>query len=112
LRRERPDVFQLGQYVPLQAHGKHANHVVPFMRRHASGTIVTIAGRLWMKLGCEAEMLPLGRKAWDDTAIDAGTVTGELSNVLTGEKIAVEDGKIRLAAAFSRFPAALLVPSR
>jgi hypothetical protein len=33
-------------------------------------------------------------------------------NVLTGEAVAVEDGKIRLAAAFSRFPGALLVPAR
>ena len=65
-----------------------------------------------MKLGCEAEALPLGNSVWGDTAIDAGPLTGELSNVLTGEKLTVEDGKIRLAAAFSRFPGALLVPSR
>jgi (1->4)-alpha-D-glucan 1-alpha-D-glucosylmutase len=111
LRRERPDVFRLGHYVPLHAHGSQANHVVAFMRRHASGTAVTIAGRLWMKLGCEAEALPLGKRVWGDTAIDAGPLTGELSNVLTGEKLTVEDGKIGLAAAFSRFPGALLVPS-
>ena len=82
------------------------------MRRHASGSLVSIAGRLWMKLGSEAEVLPVGKQTWGDTAIDAGPLTGELTNVLTGERLAVEDGKIRLAAAFSRFPGALLVPSR
>jgi maltooligosyltrehalose synthase len=82
------------------------------MRRHASGNIVTIAGRLWMKLGIEAEALPLGKQTWGDTAIDAGPLSGKLMNVLTGENLAVEDGKIRIAAAFSRFPGALLVPAR
>ena len=112
LRRAQPEVFKHGQYVPLHAHGSQANHVVAFMRRHASGSLVSIAGRLWMKLGSEAEVLPVGKQTWGDTAIDAGPLTGELTNVLTGERLAVEDGKIRLAAAFSRFPGALLVPSR
>jgi (1->4)-alpha-D-glucan 1-alpha-D-glucosylmutase len=111
LRREQPDVFKLGQYVPLHAHGSRADHVVALMRRHASGNIVAIAGRLWMKLGAKAEALPLGKHTWDDTVIDAGPLSGELMNVLTGEKVAVENGKIRIAAAFSRFPGALLVPA-
>jgi len=49
---------------------------------------------------------------WGDTAIDAGALTGNLLNVLTGETVPVEDGTIRLAAAFSRFPGAVLVPGR
>jgi (1->4)-alpha-D-glucan 1-alpha-D-glucosylmutase len=112
LRREQPDVFKLGHYVPLQAHGSRANHVVAFMRRHASSTVVTIAGRLWMKLGGEAETLPVGKQIWGDTTIDAGPLVGEVMNVFTGEKLPVENGKIRIAAAFSRFPAALLTPAR
>ena len=112
LRRQEPGIYRDGQYLPLQAHGSRASHVIAFMRRHERKSAVTIAGRLWMKLGEEAEMLPLGEKSWGDTAIDAGPLGGGLVNVLTGEAIAVEDGKIRLAAAFSRFPGALLVPAR
>jgi (1->4)-alpha-D-glucan 1-alpha-D-glucosylmutase len=112
LRRAQSDLFSLGQYVPLHAQGERATHVVAFMRRHATATAVTIAGRLWMKLGTEAEAVPAGKPVWGDTAIEAGPLSGDLVNVLTGERVSVEDGKIRLAAAFSRFPGALLVPAR
>jgi (1->4)-alpha-D-glucan 1-alpha-D-glucosylmutase len=112
LRRGQPDVFCFGQYVPLHAHGAQANHVVAFMRRHGGKAMITIAGRLWMKLGAGVEIVPTGKQVWADTAIDAGPLSGTLVNVFTGENVTVEDGKIRLAAAFSRFPGALLVPAR
>ena len=60
LRRSNPDLFTHGQYVPLQVQGQRAGHVVAFMRRHAGTTAVTIAGRLWMKLGAYAGGPPLG----------------------------------------------------
>jgi (1->4)-alpha-D-glucan 1-alpha-D-glucosylmutase len=110
LRRAQPDLFAFGQYVPLHVAGERAAHVVAFMRRHAGTTAVTIAGRLWMKLGVETEVVPAGKQAWGDTAIDAGPLSGDFVNVFTGERVSVQDGKIRLSAAFSRFPGALLVP--
>jgi (1->4)-alpha-D-glucan 1-alpha-D-glucosylmutase len=110
LRRSNPDLFSHGHYVPLHAHGEHAGHVVAFMRRHGGAAAVTIAGRLWMKLGAGAGTPPLGEQTWGDTSIDAGPLSGSLVDVLTGATLAVEDGRIRLAAAFSRFPGALLVP--
>jgi (1->4)-alpha-D-glucan 1-alpha-D-glucosylmutase len=112
LRRAQPGIYRDGQYLPLHAHGSRTSHVVAFMRKHERKSAVTIAGRLWMKLGGEAETLPLGETAWGDTAIDAGPLNGGLVNVLTGEAVRVEGGKIRLAAAFSRFPGALLVSER
>ena len=111
LRRAQSGLFSFGQYVPLHAEGERAAHVVAFMRRHAGATAVTIAGRLWMKLGTEAEVVPAGKQVWGDTAIDARPLRGDLVNVFTGERVSVEDGKIRLSAAFSRFPGALLVPA-
>jgi (1->4)-alpha-D-glucan 1-alpha-D-glucosylmutase len=112
LRRSNPDLFSRGQYLPLPAQGERASHVVAFMRRHAGQSAVTIAGRLWMKLGAEAGTPPLGADVWGSTTIEAGPLSGSLIDVLSGEKLAVEDGRIRLAAAFSRFPGALLVPAR
>jgi hypothetical protein len=53
--------------------------------------------------------VPLGQDAWGDTSVDVGAITGPLINVFTGERVPVEAGKIRLSAAFNRFPAALLV---
>ena len=71
---------------------------------------MTIAGRLWLKLGGAAFEAPCGEAAWDDTTIDAGPLAGPLVNVLTGEKVEIAGGRLRLADAFRRFPGALLVP--
>jgi (1->4)-alpha-D-glucan 1-alpha-D-glucosylmutase len=111
LRRAQPDLFSFGQYVPLQTQGERAGHVVAFMRRHATATAVTIAGRLWMKLGAAANVVPSGEEVWGDTAVDAGPLAGDLMNVFTGERVSIGEGRIRLASAFSRFPGALLVPA-
>jgi (1->4)-alpha-D-glucan 1-alpha-D-glucosylmutase len=110
LRRREAALFEVGRYIPLHAGGTRAAHLVAYMRRHGSSAAITIAGRLWMKLGGEAGIIPLGERVWGDTTVEAGVLTGDLMNVFSGETVPVENGKIRLAAAFSRFPAALLVP--
>jgi (1->4)-alpha-D-glucan 1-alpha-D-glucosylmutase len=109
LRKREPQLFRDGQYVPLQAHGARAEHVISFMRRAGEHGVIAIAGRLWMKLGSQEGQLPLGRGLWGDTAVDAGALTGTLSNILTGEKVEIERGRIRLGDAFRSFPAAILV---
>jgi (1->4)-alpha-D-glucan 1-alpha-D-glucosylmutase len=112
LRATQPEIYESGRYIPLQASGERASHVVAYMRRHGGTFGITIAGRLWSKLGGQSGVLPLGREYWADTAIDAGPASGKLENVLTGETVTVKNGQVRLAEAFSRFPGALLVPAR
>ena len=108
LRRAEPQLFRQGRYVPLQAHGKRSEQVVAYMRRRGAGAVITIAGRLWMKLGCQAHKLPLGETTWGGTTIDSGPLTGPLTNVLTGETVNIRDGRILMGDAFRSFPAALL----
>ncbi|HYC46451.1 MAG TPA: malto-oligosyltrehalose synthase, partial [Burkholderiales bacterium] len=112
LRREQQALFETGNYLALHADGAKAAHVVAFMRRRGDAAAVTIAGRLWLKLGCAAHQALCGAALWGDTTVDAGPLTGRVRNVLTGETIEIDAGKIRLADAFSRFPGALLVPDR
>jgi (1->4)-alpha-D-glucan 1-alpha-D-glucosylmutase len=109
LRRAHREIFDFGQYVPLQTTGPHTDHVIAFMRRHSSKTAVTIGGRLWMKLGGQPEALPLGEAAWGDTAIEAGPLEGVYENVYTGERVQAANGKLLLSKVFSTFPAALLL---
>ncbi|MGZ8231800.1 MAG: malto-oligosyltrehalose synthase, partial [Burkholderiales bacterium] len=109
LRRTHRELFDFGQYVPLQAIGARSDHVIAFVRRNGNRRAVTIAGRLWMKLGGAPGTLPLGEAAWGDTEIDAGPLTGTLENVYTGERVEVVGGKIPVARAFATFPASLLV---
>ncbi|MGZ8202931.1 MAG: malto-oligosyltrehalose synthase, partial [Burkholderiales bacterium] len=109
LRRTHRELFDFGQYVPLQAIGARSDHVIAFVRRNGNRRAVSIAGRLWMKLGGAPGTLPFGEAAWGDTEIDVGPLTGTLKNVYTGERVEVVGGKIPVARAFATFPASLLV---
>jgi (1->4)-alpha-D-glucan 1-alpha-D-glucosylmutase len=109
VRRAHRELYDLGQYVPLNTSGAHSDHVIAFMRRHGGKTAVTIGGRFWMKLGGDVGMLPLGEAVWGDTTIDAGPLNGAFQNVYTGERVEVTDGKLPMGRVLSAFPAALLL---
>jgi (1->4)-alpha-D-glucan 1-alpha-D-glucosylmutase len=110
LRRERPALFRDGDYAALDVTGAHAEHVVAFARRHEGTTLVVIAGRLFARLLGEPGQTPLGNAVWADTAValDLPDAT-PLINVLTGESLVVEHGRIAVGTAFARLPAAALV---
>lgn len=111
LRRDEPELFRQGSYLPLDTRGAQAAHVLAYARRHEGRTLVVLAGRLFAKLLGEPGKLPLGEETWGDTALDAGEF-GEgarFTNVLTGEEVAVRGGQIALAQAFAAFPAAALL---
>jgi len=46
LRGSHAAVFRDGEYIPLPAEGRRADHVVAFIRRHRDSEIVTVATRL------------------------------------------------------------------
>jgi (1->4)-alpha-D-glucan 1-alpha-D-glucosylmutase len=108
LRRKRPDLFRDGGYLPLAAGGKYAEHVVAFARTHASGTLVVVAGRLYAKMLGAAAGLPLGA-IWQDTMVELPANSHAFENVLTGERLVPEHGKLPLARACARFPVAALL---
>ncbi len=111
LRRRLPALFEEGGYAPLEARGAKVRHVVAFARVHGPHTLVVIAGRLFARMLGLPGRLPLGEAAWGDTAVAAGTLAdgAPLLNVLTGERLAVSEGGVRLAQAFASFPAAALL---
>jgi (1->4)-alpha-D-glucan 1-alpha-D-glucosylmutase len=113
LRREQPALFTDAAYEPLETGGAQAAHVLAYARRHESGTLVVIAGRLFAKLLGEPGSLPLDAAVWHDTHVAAGTLAEgtRLRNLLTGETVTVRDGRIALAHAFASFPGAALFVS-
>ena len=46
LRREVPDLFELGEYLPLKPSGDGANRVTSFARRHGDRWLIVLAPRL------------------------------------------------------------------
>jgi (1->4)-alpha-D-glucan 1-alpha-D-glucosylmutase len=65
-RQNNPDLFERGEYLPLQPAGERERHVVSFARKLGDKTVIVIATRFFMRLMSGA---PVGREAWGDTAV-------------------------------------------
>ena len=92
LRRRRPQPFSPhGTYVPIEAQGPAADHVLAFSR---GGEVVTVVPRLLLRLGGQ----------WRDTRVPLPE--GTWRNELTDED--VPGGAVPAARLFARFPVALL----
>ena len=113
LRRERPALFEQGEYLPLEATGAKAEHVVAFARRLGDEVAIVIAGRLFAGLGSPVGELPLGAEVWGDTAVDLSPLGAPraISDRLSAATREV-GATMPLAAAWNGFPGALWVTPR
>lgn len=108
LRRERPEVFAAGSYLPLAAEGSGADRIVAFARLTDGDRIIVVAPRLPYQLLLEAEDLLVPPRVWQDTSITLPAfLAGRFGNVLTGDPCQAE-GTLRVSELLSRFPLALL----
>jgi (1->4)-alpha-D-glucan 1-alpha-D-glucosylmutase len=120
LRRQHPDLFQLGDYVPLAVEGAKARHLCVFARQWLPPspaermTAIVVAPRMLAQLTpLPADSLPapppLGPAVWEDTRIIVdGETPYPLRNLFTGQTCPAEDSRIPLAAALADFPVAVL----
>jgi (1->4)-alpha-D-glucan 1-alpha-D-glucosylmutase len=113
-RQNNRDLFERGEYLPLQAAGERERHVVSFARRIGDKTAIVIAARFFMRLTTGA---PIGREAWGDTAILMNDeIAGCYRDVFTGRSVYARkrpDGdeagnELLVAEALERLPVALL----
>ena len=111
------DLYELGEYVPLQATGPRRDCLFAFARRHAGQTVITCVPRMVASLVPDAGAPPVGRAVWADTAIEVppDSRTGRppvFADALTGGTIVTEERgggyTIPAAAALELFPIALL----
>ncbi len=111
IRRDLPEMFLRGSYLPLRATGPAADAVVGFAREAGSRRAVILAPRL-LASRITPESLSGELSLWDGTALvlPAGWPTRWLC-VLTGESIeSTPEGDLRLADVFRILPAACLLP--
>jgi len=104
-RRDHPDLFERGEYLPIQASGTFAECCVSFARRFETKWIVVIATRLSSRIGFP----PIG-ELWKDTAIEL-VETLSLENahdLLTCHPVSQQQRQLRLAQLFSVLPFALI----
>jgi (1->4)-alpha-D-glucan 1-alpha-D-glucosylmutase len=114
-RREHPELFTLGEYLPAEPSGAKQDHVFAFTRRRATQCALVAVPRLLTGLAPDREQLPLGREVWKDTVLLLPDSDGSRRwrNLFTGEilKPSVRSGQNQLALAeiLANFPVALLL---
>ena len=113
-RREHEALFRDGDYLPLKAHGDHAEQVCAFARQAGDETLVLVVPRLIAGLLGEHGGLPVGDAVWGDTWVELPPeqASAQWTCVLTGQKVATqvlgESHGLALAQVFVAFPYALL----
>lgn len=105
-RRAEPDLFLRGEYLPLEASGHLAGHLVAFARRQGDAWLVCAVPRFPARL---AAGFPLGARTWRDTtlALPPGA-PGEWTDLATGSIARAAGGALRAADLFRALPVALL----
>ncbi|HZT78792.1 MAG TPA: hypothetical protein VFA26_01110, partial [Gemmataceae bacterium] len=114
-RRERPELFTAGEYLPADAAGSRRENVCAFVRRHGKDAAVVAVPRLVAGLLEGREGAPVGEAVWADTALLLPGVRpgGQLRNIFTGEVLTPNEqngqASLPLAQALGAFPVALLL---
>jgi malto-oligosyltrehalose synthase len=115
-RRQQPDIFQRGSYIPLHAAGGKSEHVVAFARQHEGHTIIVAVPRLSGRLMGETHDSVCEEVIWGDTTLeiprDGGTC---YHNLFTGECLPLKPdaiARIPLSDLFRNFPVAFLAGER
>jgi len=113
-RREAPDLFRAGEYIPLRTDGRHADRLCAFARRRESRTVLTVVPRLVAPVTDNGARLPLGRDLWADTwlVVPGDLGAGPYRNLFTGTELrpSVSDAGTVLAVGeiLAEYPVALL----
>lgn len=110
-RRENPELFRRGDYIPLETTGRWAHHVIAFARRRGPAWAITAVPRFLTAI-TNPGVDPLGKGVWEDTAVVLPGAPEQWRNILTGETIAFGNGRMDAAALLGRFPVALLIGER
>lgn len=109
-RRACRDLFEDGDYIPLQLYGQRQEHICAFIRRKGDKWALIAVPRFLTKL-VGVGVLPCGQQVWrDDVLLLPEDAPKHWINILTGENLrACDRGKdLTLSEVLHVFPVALL----
>lgn len=115
MRRLYPEVFDEGEYIPLEACGHGRDHLCAFARRHKNIWSITIVPRLVAGMLTDWAVAPIGASCWSDTKLTLPQefATPKFRNVFTDAVIATHvNRELPVTDLLSDFPIALLVNER
>lgn len=106
LRRGNPDLFTVGEYIPLELKGTYRDCAVAFARRHGPNVSITVVPRLVVRVAGFGVKAPLG-DVWQDTSLVVPSNLGVPNAVdLYSQESHAVDGRpeIPLSELFSVLP--------
>jgi (1->4)-alpha-D-glucan 1-alpha-D-glucosylmutase len=113
-RNMNKDLFEQGEYLPLEVMGEKRDNVCAFMRRTGNAKAVVIVPRFFTQLVPGAGDPPLGEAVWKDSFIvipmaEPGAI---YRNIFTGESLTAryhnDANALLLSEVLGNFPAAIL----
>lgn len=116
LRQQLPQQFQSGSYEALEVQGRHASHIVAFVRRHEQTTVLVVVVRLFAALasagsgGAQTRTPVWQGDTWGDTRIrlPEGMSGRAMKDCLTGAVREIGEDLV-IANLLTHFPGAVLV---
>jgi (1->4)-alpha-D-glucan 1-alpha-D-glucosylmutase len=113
-RNKNKELFERGEYLPLEVMGKKAKNVCAFARRIGNTRTTIIVPRFFTELIPEYKSLPLGETVWEGTFVimPIAEPGAKYRNVFTDEIVIARDYKeataLYLSDVFANFPVAVL----
>ncbi|HKV76540.1 MAG TPA: malto-oligosyltrehalose synthase [Candidatus Sulfotelmatobacter sp.] len=112
-RRQQPNLFHRGSYIPLQVTGAKSEYVVAFARQHEARTIIVAVPRLSGRLMGESHDSVCEEAIWQDTTLEIPSDgVACYHNLFTGECLPLTpdaEPRIPLCHLFRNFPVAILI---
>ena len=107
-RNGRTELFENGEYLPLEVEGGYNDHVVAYARRDKNGSAITVAPRFLTQLVKEKEH-PFGNNVWKDTRIVIPEDLCQSWKDSFTENIIKMDRTVAVGEILKHFPVALLL---
>ena len=80
LRNNNKDLFDNGEYIPLQIEGNFARNLFGFIRKLENKSIIILVPRLLTEI-TEPNKIPSGNLYWKETSIKPGIVSRDLEEL-------------------------------
>jgi (1->4)-alpha-D-glucan 1-alpha-D-glucosylmutase len=108
-RKTHRELFQQGDYLPLEVTGELKEHVIAFGRQFEGKVAIAIAPRFFVGLVPLGE-LPLGRDIWQDTTIRLPpSAPTNWTNIITAQPLKHSASMLSVGEALAHFPVALAI---
>ncbi len=112
LRRDQPELFTDGDYLPLTVSGARADHLIAFARRHDDAWAIVVVPRLYAALASAASLesgvAPVGDTWGDTTIMLPDGVPTEWNGVVFPGTVSASGRSINVRDVLSVFPVGVI----